>query len=161
MHLLIRILPSRPAPRDTRLASKWLAARLQGKPGQGGIVLPGSAPSCLPGPEMKMIMGIQELKQNQKSTLSGRLQQAETRAARELWFWPWTQQEGGQLLLGRSLSLCPSLSSQPASGEPATVFLLSEVTFSLALSWPGRSELAGSGRGGQMDSREGQTWASA
>lgn len=44
--------------------------------------MPGSALSCLPGPEMKVIMGIQELKQNQKSTLDSGLQQA-----RELWFW--------------------------------------------------------------------------
>lgn len=90
MLLLIRILPSRPAPRNTLLASKWLAARLWGKPGHGGIVMPGSAPSCLPGPEMKVIIRItriQEFKQNQKSTLGRGLQQAEMWAASELWFW--------------------------------------------------------------------------
>jgi len=69
------------------LASKWLPARLQGKPGQGGSVMPGSALSCLPGPEIKATVGIQELKQNQKSTLGGGLQQAQMWAAPELCFW--------------------------------------------------------------------------
>lgn len=49
--------------------------------------MPGSALSCLPGPEVELIMGIQELKQNQKSTLGSGLQQAERQAGHELWFW--------------------------------------------------------------------------
>lgn len=49
-------------------------------------MMPGFAPSCLPGSEMTVIMRIQEFKQNQKSTLGSGLQQTETRAAHELCF---------------------------------------------------------------------------
>lgn len=99
-------------------------------------------------------MGIQEWKQSPLLVVV--LRQTETRAAVALGsrqHHSWAQQEGVQLLLGQSLSLCLSLSPWPASGEPETAFFSSGVAFPLALSWP--AELAGSAQGGQI--RQGRT----
>lgn len=66
---LIKTLPSRLSPRDTR----------PHEPGQGKILMPGSPPFCLPGTEIKVIMGIQEWKHS--ALLVMVLQETQTQAA--------------------------------------------------------------------------------
>lgn len=90
-------------------------------------MMPGFAPSCLPGSEMTVIMRIQEFKQNQKSTLGSGLQQKHGQpmscvSVEQTAPQRWRQEEEGQLLLERSLTLYTSLSPQPALGKPATMF---------------------------------------
>lgn len=125
---LIRILPSRTATRSPRLASWWPAARLQGQPRLGaafaqGIAVLGSAPSRR---ELKGIEGTEEVKRNQELLCSQQGAAASTDLGTSGAAGPGSLDalRGGQLLLlGRSLSPCPSLSP-----EPGGLSFFSEVT---------------------------------
>lgn len=127
---LIRILPSRTATRGPQLASWWPAARLRGQPRLGaafaqGIVVLGSAPSC---PELKGIEGTEEVKGTQELLCSQQGAAASTELGTSGAVGPGSLDapRGGELLLlGRSLSPCPSLSPEPASGG---LSFFSEVT---------------------------------
>lgn len=112
----------------------------------------GSPPSCLPGTEIKVITEIKGIQESKQPTLGGgtatNTDTSSCGCGEQTAPLPWAQQEGVQLLLGRSLSLCLS---QPQVNQELH-------SFPLARSWP-----TGGGwvrTGGQTDSREGQARAS-